>query len=45
MDTAKDYDNRDEREAPASTDEPSLIPGDAFEKDLPEGTLGAEEEL
>ena len=24
---------------------PSLIPGDAFEKDVPEGTLGAEEEL
>ena len=28
-----------------STDRPSLIPRDAFERDIPEGTLGAEEEL
>jgi glutamate---cysteine ligase / carboxylate-amine ligase len=28
-----------------SADRPSLIPEDAFEMDLPEGTLGAEEEL
>jgi carboxylate-amine ligase len=45
LDTAKNYDNRGEREVLDGTDEPSLIPGDAFQKDLPEGTLGAEEEL
>jgi carboxylate-amine ligase len=28
-----------------STDRPSLIPEDAFERDAPEGTLGVEEEL
>ena len=45
MDTAGKHDNRDERGASTGADEPSLIPEDAFEKDILEGTLGAEEEL
>jgi len=45
LDTAKEHDNRDERGALTGAEGPSLIPGDAFEKDVPEGTLGAEEEL
>ncbi len=45
MDTAKEHDNRDERGVSTNAGEPSLIPEDAFEKDIQEGTLGAEEEL
>jgi glutamate---cysteine ligase / carboxylate-amine ligase len=45
LDTAEKHDNRNERGVSTGADEPSLIPEDAFEKDLPEGTLGAEEEL
>jgi carboxylate-amine ligase len=45
LNTAEKHDDRDERGASPGADEPSLIPGDAFEKDVPEGTLGAEEEL
>ncbi len=45
MDTTKEHDNRDERGAATGTGEPSLIPGNAFEKDVQESTLGAEEEL
>jgi carboxylate-amine ligase len=45
LDIAREHDNRDEREVTAGTPELSLIPGDAFERDVAEGTLGAEEEL
>jgi glutamate---cysteine ligase / carboxylate-amine ligase len=45
LDTAEQHDNREDRGASAEAEGPSLIPADAFEKDLPEGTLGAEEEL
>ena len=45
MDIAREHDNRDEREVTAGTPELSLIPEDAFERDVAEGTLGAEEEL
>jgi glutamate---cysteine ligase / carboxylate-amine ligase len=45
LDTAEQHDNREDRGASAKAEGPSLIPADAFEKDLPEGTLGAEEEL
>ena len=45
MNTAEKHDNRDERGVSTGADEPSLIPEDAFEKDILEGTLGAEEEL
>jgi carboxylate-amine ligase len=45
LDTAEKHDNWEDRGASPSTEGPSLIPEDAFEKDLPEGTLGAEEEL
>ena len=45
MYTAEKDDNRDERGDSTGAYQPSLIPEDAFERDLPEGTLGAEEEL
>jgi glutamate---cysteine ligase / carboxylate-amine ligase len=45
LDTAEKHDNRDERGDSTGAYQPSLIPEDAFERDLPEGTLGAEEEL
>ena len=45
MDTAEKYDNREDRGASPGAEGSSLIPEDAFERDLSEGTLGAEEEL
>jgi carboxylate-amine ligase len=45
LDTVEKHDNREDRGASPDTEGPPLIPEDAFERDLPEGTLGAEEEL
>ena len=45
MDTAEKHDNREDRGSSPGAEGLSLIPEDAFERDLPEGTLGAEEEL
>jgi len=45
LDTAEKHDNREDRGTSPGAEGPSLIPEDAFERDLPEGTLGAEEEL
>ena len=45
MDTAEKHDNREDRGTSPGAEGLSLIPEDAFERDLPEGTLGAEEEL
>jgi glutamate---cysteine ligase / carboxylate-amine ligase len=45
LDTAEKHDNREDRGSSPGAEGLSLIPEDAFERDLPEGTLGAEEEL
>ena len=46
LDATKEQHNPDEREPSTGAGGlPALIPEDAFEKDVPEGTLGAEEEL
>ncbi len=45
MNAAEKHDKRQDRGLSTGVDEPSLIPEYAFERDVPEGTLGAEEEL